>query len=112
MISFEAFVSQADTSTVPAAVRRPSASTVNVGIAAVDPYDPAATVVLDNSVAPTPPVLIVTAPEATLKFVSLNEASPLAAVVESWISYYIIHNNNSLKAQKIKIKIQPNEKFN
>ena len=42
------------TFTVPAAVKRPWASTVNVGIAVVDPYDPAVTAVLSKSIVVVP----------------------------------------------------------
>jgi hypothetical protein len=46
--------------TVPAAVRRPCASTVNVGMAVADPYDPAVTDVFASEIVPVdvigPPV--------------------------------------------------------
>ena len=64
---------------VPAAVKRPCASTVNVGIAVVPPYDPALTAVLSRfnvtvSVAPTtddipvPPAISSVSPPATVWF--------------------------------------------
>src|SRR6056300_707116 len=77
-----------DIAVVLAAVNRPCASTVNVGIAVEEPYEPAVTAVLSNAivivfdvpvdVSPVPPAIVSVSPKDTL---SLPE-SPAIVILE------------------------------